>query len=62
MLCGAKSALWDVINGNDIAAVTLQAPEAVDDVVVTFRSVNDAKAFVSAKHRSQAIPIADLWS
>ena len=62
MLCGAKSVLWDGITGNDIAAVTLQAPEAVDDVVVTLRGVDSGKAFISAKYRTGTIAITKASS
>jgi hypothetical protein len=57
MLCGARSILWNGITGNDIAAVTLQAPETVDDVVVTLRGVDGNKAFISAKYRTGTIAI-----
>jgi hypothetical protein len=57
MLGGKKCVLWAGITGHDIRAVTLQAADAVDDVVVTLRSAGDARAFVSAKHRSNPIPL-----
>ena len=47
--------VWDGINGGDIAAVTMQDAEPVDDVVVTLRGELQAKVFISAKHRAGTI-------
>jgi hypothetical protein len=62
MLCGSKSTLWNGIGGDEISAVTLQSPEAVDDVVVALRRAKGAGAFISAKYRGNAIPITDASS
>lgn len=55
MLSGDRSAVWDGVNGADITAITMQAPEAVDDIVISLG--NDAKTsvYLSAKNRGQAI-------
>jgi hypothetical protein len=55
MLGGESCAVWDGINGGDIAAVTMQDAEPVDDVVVTLRGELQAKVFISAKHRAGTI-------
>jgi hypothetical protein len=34
MLGGDRCSVWDRISGADVAAITLQTPEAVDDIVV----------------------------
>jgi hypothetical protein len=62
MLCGSKSSLWNGIGGDEIGAVTLQAREAVDDVVVALRGAEDSRAFVSAKYRGSAIPLTNAGS
>ena len=55
MLGGDNCVLWENVTGRDIAAVTLQAKEAIDDVVITLR--NRARCFVSAKSRSKPIAL-----
>jgi hypothetical protein len=62
MLCGSKSTLWNGIGSDEIGAVTLQAREAVDDVVVALRCADGARAFISAKYRGNAIPITNASS
>jgi hypothetical protein len=57
MLAGDRCTVWDGISGADIAAITLQAAEAVDDIVVNLRPGTSAHAFISAKDRSSAIPL-----
>ncbi len=57
MLCGGSCSVWDGISGADIGAVTLQAPEPVDDIVVDLLSGVDARAFISAKKRSASIAL-----
>jgi len=47
--------VWDGINGGDIAAVTMQDAEPVDDVVITLRGELQPKVFISAKHRAGTI-------
>lgn len=49
--------MWDGISGADVAAITMQAPEPVDDVVVSLRGEPDAGVFISAKERTEAIPL-----
>ena len=57
MLGGENCVLWEDLTGGDIIAVTLQAKQTVDDVVVTLR--RSTRAFVSAKHRSKAIALTN---
>lgn len=57
MLAGDRSVVWDGISGAEIAAITLQDAEPVDDVVVTLRRELPGKVFISAKHRSGAIAL-----
>lgn len=57
MLAGNRCTVWNGISGADIAAITLQAPEAVDDIVVELRRGGSSYAFISAKDRSANIPL-----
>ena len=57
MLGGDSCVVWDGINGGDIAAITMQDAEPVDDVVVTLRGELQPKVFISAKYRAGAIPL-----
>jgi hypothetical protein len=57
MLAGAQSAVWDGISGADVLTLTMQAPEPVDDVVVSLRASTQAQVFISAKARSGAIAL-----
>lgn len=57
MLAGAQSAVWDGISGADVLTVTMQAPEPVDDVVVSLRVSTQARIFISAKARSGTIAL-----
>lgn len=57
MLCGQSCPVWDDITGGDIAAITLQAPEPVDDIVVELREP-DARIFISAKYRTTSISLS----
>jgi hypothetical protein len=57
MLCGQSCPVWDDITGGDIAAITLQAPEPVDDIVVELREP-DARIFISAKYRTASISLS----
>ena len=57
MLVGDRCTVWDGISGADVIAVTLQAPESVDDIVVDLRRGTSARAFISAKDRGGTIPI-----
>jgi len=56
MLAGDRCTVWDGISGADVAAITLQAPEAVDDIVVSLRGT-PAHALISAKDRSGPISL-----
>ena len=56
MLCGSRCSVWSDISGADIAAITLQAPEPTDDIVVNLRGLEGA-VFISAKHRSSSIAL-----
>ena len=42
MLAGDRRAVWNGISGADIIAITMQAPEPVDDVVVSLRGEREA--------------------
>ncbi|MEQ1935000.1 MAG: hypothetical protein ABL962_14165, partial [Fimbriimonadaceae bacterium] len=55
MLAGDSCIVWDGINGEDIAAITMQDAEPVDDVVVTLHGPLQTKVFISAKHRAGTI-------
>jgi hypothetical protein len=55
MLAGDSCIVWEGINGKDVAAITMQDAEPVDDVVVTLRGQLQAKVFISAKHRAGTI-------
>lgn len=57
MLGGDACVLWEGINGGDVAAITMQDAEPVDDVVVTLRGKTEFKIFISAKHRVGTIAI-----
>jgi hypothetical protein len=57
MLAGNRCTVWDGISGADVAAITLQAAEAVDDIVVELRRGGSSHAFISAKDRSTNIPL-----
>jgi len=57
MLSGNRCSVWKDINGADVLAITLQAPEPVDDVVVSLRGDVEAWVFISAKERSGAEPL-----
>ncbi|GEM_PF-1625621 len=57
MLAGSQSAVWDGISGADVLTVTMQAPEPVDDVVVSLKGGTQARVFISAKSRSGTIAI-----
>ena len=48
MLGGDYYVVWDGINGEDIAAITMQDAEPVDDVVITLRGKLQPKVFISA--------------
>ena len=58
MLAGDRCIVWDGVNGGDIAAITMQDAEPVDDVVVTLSGQDQFKAFISAKHREGSISIS----
>jgi hypothetical protein len=57
MLVGDRCAVWSSISGSDIAGITMQAPEAVDDVVLILRGQPEAFVFISAKRRMNTIPL-----
>lgn len=57
MLAGGSCVCWDGINGGDIAAITMQDAEPVDDVVLSLRADLQAKVFISAKHRVGTIAL-----
>ncbi len=57
MLAGNSCVVWNGINGGDIAAITMQDAEPVDDVVVTLLGEIQPKVFISAKYRAKRIAI-----
>jgi len=59
MLAGDHCAVWDEINGSEITAITLQAPESVDDVVVGLGGDTGVCAFISAKERVGSIALTE---
>lgn len=59
MLSGNRCSVWDGINGSDISAITLQAPEPVDDIIVFLRGDPEACVFISAKERSGTIALTE---
>jgi energy-coupling factor transporter ATP-binding protein EcfA2 len=56
ILAGSRCTVWEGISGADVAVITLQAPEPVDDIVVSLRGTL-AHAFISAKDRSGPISL-----
>jgi hypothetical protein len=59
VLCGDHAVLWQGITGGDVATVTLQTSDAVDDVVVGLRPNGAARVFISAKSRSKSIGLTE---
>jgi hypothetical protein len=57
MLIGDRCIALSGLSGADIAAVTMQAPEAVDDVILTLSGRPEASVFISAKQRANSIPL-----
>lgn len=57
MLAGNRCSVWDESSGEDVTAITLQAAEPVDDIVLSLRSDSKARVFISAKERSRPIPL-----
>ena len=58
-LCGDHAVLWQGVTGEDVVTVTLQTPDAVDDIVIGLRSNTAAQVFISAKSRSKSIALTD---
>lgn len=59
MLAGSRSEVWDGISGDAVSAIAMQAPEPVDDIVVTLRADDDVRVFISAKERSGKIALTE---
>jgi hypothetical protein len=57
MLLGDRCIALPGLSGADIAGITMQAPELVDDVILTLSGWAEAFVFISAKHRANAIPL-----
>jgi len=57
MLAGCGCSVSAGIVGEDVSAVTMQADEPVDDIVVSLRGDPNASIFISAKNRSGPIPL-----
>jgi hypothetical protein len=62
MLAGDRCAVWNGICGGDIAAITMQAMEPVDDVVVSLRGAPEARVLISAKYRASTIALTEKSS
>src|SRR6266576_147944 len=58
-LCGDGTALWDGVDGSNIANITLQAPEAVDDIIIGLKGAETDRIFISAKHRAKSVPLTE---
>lgn len=56
MLAGDRCMIWDGVGGDAVGTITLQANDAVDDVVATLQPVG-SRAFIQAKDRSSAIAL-----
>jgi hypothetical protein len=56
MLAGNLCSVWDGISGADVSAITMQAPEPVDDIVVSLGNDREACIYISAKERRGTIP------
>jgi len=59
MLGGDRSAIADGISGADLASVTMQTVDAVDDVVLQLRMNPVAGIFISAKLRNASITLSE---
>lgn len=59
MLAGSQCAVWERISGEDLSAITLQAAEPVDDIVVSLHGDAESRVFISAKERNQPIPLTE---
>ena len=57
MLVGEGCVALPGLSGGDIADITMQAPESVDDVILTLSRSPEASIFISAKHRANPIPL-----
>lgn len=56
MLAGDRCAIWEGVSGDAIREITLQANDAVDDVVATLQPWS-SRVFIQAKDRSRAIAL-----
>lgn len=59
MLCGDRGVIGGGLSGADVAAITVQTPDAVDDVVVQLRANPEARVFISAKLRNARITLSE---
>lgn len=57
MLAGSKCSVWDGIKGDEVSAITMQAREPVDDIVVSLEGETEACIFISAKERSGSVAL-----
>ena len=57
MLGGDRCAALPGLSGADIATITMQAPESVDDVILSLSGRPEASVFISAKQRANTIPL-----
>jgi hypothetical protein len=59
MLSGNQCSVWNGINGAELSAITMQASQPVDDIVVNLRGDTEAYVFISAKERSATIALTN---
>jgi len=52
MLAGNAAVIWEGISGSEVLAITMQAPEPVDDVVVELRGAEN----YSLRSRNEGVP------
>jgi hypothetical protein len=57
MLAGSGCSVLQGIPGGDVSAITMQADEPVDDIVVSLSGDPKASIFIAAKERSGPVPL-----
>ncbi len=57
MLAGEACELWDWASGSEIAAITMQSGDDVDDITISKRGSDPGRAFVQAKGWSKSIAL-----
>lgn len=61
-MAGGVASVFDGVTGDQIKAITLQAPEPVDDVVVDLTNPERGRIFISAKKRGNSIKLGSTDS